>query len=58
MTSDEVLAFHERLTLWGVVPVPVRVSVVVVCCALLVNVSKALTEPVTSGLNVTENDAL
>lgn len=40
-----------------VVPLPVTVAVVVVGCASLVNVSVAVAEPVTEGLNVTVNDA-
>jgi len=40
------------------VPVPVRLSVVVVGCALLVKVSVPLAAPVVCGLKVTVNDAL
>jgi hypothetical protein len=40
------------------VPVPVRASVVVVGCALLVNVSVALAAPDVVGLNVMVNEAL
>ena len=55
-----VLAFHDKSTLCATaaVPVPVRFSVVVVGCALLVKVSVALAAPVVCGLNVTVNDAL
>lgn len=55
-----VLAFHDKSTLCVAadVPVPVRLSVVVVGCALLVNVRVALAAPVVCGLNVTVNDAL
>jgi hypothetical protein len=57
VTSDDVLAFHDRLTVCvdAGVPVPVTVSVVVLGCALLVNVSVALTAPATCGLKVTVN---
>ena len=56
----EVLAFHDRLTLWvgAGVPVPVDKSVVVEGCALLVNVRVALSAPATSGLKVTVNGTL
>lgn len=47
---EEVLAFHTRSTTW--VPVPVKASVVVFGCALLVNVSVAVALPGTVGLNV------
>jgi len=57
---DEVLAFHERFTVWvgAGVPVPVRASVVAVGCALLVNVSEAVAAPDVCGLKVTVNGAL
>lgn len=57
---EEVLAFHDKLTLWtgAAVAVPVAVSVVVEGTALLVNVRVALSVPATSGLKVTVNDAL
>lgn len=56
----DVLAFHDRFTLCvdAAVPVPVTVSVVVEGCALLVNVSVPLTDPVVEGLKVTVNVAL
>jgi hypothetical protein len=56
----EVLAFHDRLTLWvgAGVPVPVDKSVVVEGCALLVNVRVALSAPATSGLKVTVKGTL
>ena len=55
-----VLAFHDKATVCvgAGVPVPVRFSVVVVGCALLVKVSVALAAPVVCGLKVTVNDAL
>ena len=55
-----MLAFQDRLTLWGAaaVPVPVTASVVVVGDALLVNVSVPLAAPVASGVKVTVNEAL
>jgi|SRR5579871_119318 len=57
---EDVLALHERFTVWvgAGVPVPVNVSVVVLGCALLVNVSVALAVAAVCGLNVTENDVL
>lgn len=57
---DDVLAVHDRLTLWvgAAVAVPVAVSVVVEGWALLVNVRVALSAPATSGVNVTVNGAL
>jgi len=56
----EVLASHDRATEWlgAGVPVPVRVSVVVVGWALLVNVSVALAAPDVVGLNVIVYEAL
>jgi len=50
----DVLAFHERLTVWegAAVPVPVKVSVVVGGWALLVTVSVPLAAPTVCGLNV------
>jgi hypothetical protein len=55
-----VLAFHDKSTLCvtAAVPVPVRFSVVVVCCALLVKVSVAVAAPVVCGLKVTVKEAL
>jgi len=57
---DEVLAFHDRFTVWvgAGVPVPVRASAEVVGCALLVNVSEAAAAPAVCGLKVTVNGAL
>jgi len=51
----ELLAFQERFTEWlgAGVPVPVRASVVVVGCALLVKVNVAFTVAAAVGLNVT-----
>jgi len=54
----DVLAVHDRLTVCGVVPVPVSVSVVLVGCALLVKVSVPPATPDTCGLKVTVNEAL
>src|SRR5271169_4080422 len=56
---DEVLAFHDRFTVCvgAGVPVPVRASVVVIGCALLVNVSEAVAAPAVCGLKVTVNEA-
>jgi hypothetical protein len=57
---DDVLAFHESATecVAAATPVPVSDSVVVVGCALLVNVNVAPAEPATVGLNVIVNEAL
>jgi hypothetical protein len=59
-TFEEVLAVHDKLTVWvgAAVPVPVAESVVVEGDALLVKVRVAVSEPVISGLKVTVNDAL
>jgi len=56
----DVLGFQDKFTecVGAGVPVPVNVSVVVEGCALLVNVSVALTAPVVLGLNVTVNGRL
>lgn len=58
--SVEVLAVHDRLTVWvaAAVPVPVAVPCVVVGDALLVKVSVALAAPVVVGLNVTVKGTL
>ena len=53
-----MLAFHERLTVWLTVPVPVRASVEVAGEALLVTVRVALTVPETCGLKVIVNGTL
>jgi hypothetical protein len=60
VTPVVVLAFHDKSTLCvtAAVPVPVRFSVVVVCCALLVKVSVAVAAPVVCGLKVTVKEAL
>lgn len=52
---DDVLAFHDRLTVWvcGAVPVPVTVACVVEGEALLVKVNVALAAPALCGLKVT-----
>ena len=57
---EDVLAFHDRFTVWvgAAKPVPVSDSVVVEDWALLVKVSVALTAPVVFGLNVTVNGTL
>jgi hypothetical protein len=57
---EDVLAFQERLTecVGAEVPVPVRFSVVLLGCALLVKVRTALTDPATWGLKVTVNEVL
>jgi len=57
---DEVLAFQDKSTLWleAAVPVPVRLSVVVEGCALLVTVSVALAAPAIVGLKVMSNGTL
>src|SRR5208283_5066778 len=56
----DVLASHDKLTVWvgAGVPVPVSASVVVEGWALLVKVSVAFAAPDTSGLKVTVNEAL
>jgi hypothetical protein len=56
----EVLAFHDKATVWleAAVPVPVADSVVVEGCALLAKVRTALSDPATSGLNVTVKGTL
>ena len=56
----ELLAFHDKLTVWvdAVVPVPVRVAVVVGSWALLVKVNVAVAIPAVIGLNVTAKEAL
>ena len=52
VTPDDVLAFHDKLTLWtgAAVPVPFAVSVVVEGWALLVKVKVAESAPATIGL--------
>lgn len=57
---DDVLAFHDKFTLWAgaAVPVPLAVSVVVEGWALLVNVRVAVSAPTTSGLKVTVKETL
>ena len=52
VTPVDVLAFHDRLTLWigAAVPVPFAVSVVVEGWALLVKVKVAESAPATIGL--------
>lgn len=59
-TFEEELAVHDKATVWvgAAVPVPVAASEVVEGDALLVKVRVAVSEPVTSGLKVTVNDAL
>jgi hypothetical protein len=57
---DDVLAFHDRLTICvgAAVPVPVNDSVVVEGCALLAKVSVAIAAPEVDGLKVTVKGAL
>lgn len=58
--SEDELAVQDRLT-WYVgaaVPVPVRASVVVVVCALLVTLNVPLAAPVVVGLKVMVNGTL
>src|ERR1700728_2024613 len=57
---DDVLASHDRLTVWvgAAVPVPVSASDDVVGEALLVTVSVALAAPVVCGLKVIVNGRL
>ena len=57
---DDVLAFHDKLTVCvaAAVPVPVTVSAVVEGCALLVKVSVPLAAPAAVGPKVTVNPAL
>ncbi len=57
---DEVLALHDNATecVAAATPEPVRASVAVEGCALLVNVNVAPAEPATVGLNVIVNEAL
>ena len=57
---EEVLAFQDKFTVCvgAGVPVPVRDSVVVAGCPLLVRLSEALADPAIWGLNVTKNEVL
>jgi hypothetical protein len=56
----EVLALHDKLTVWvgAGLPVPVAESVVLEGWALLVKVRVAPSVPATCGLNITVNDAV
>jgi hypothetical protein len=58
--SGDVLASHDKLTVWvgAGVPVPVSASVVVEGWALLVKVSVALAAPVVRGLKLTVKGTL
>src|ERR1700722_5818442 len=57
---DELLGFHDKLTVCAgaVVPVPVKASVIDDGTPLLTKVSVALAVPIVCGLNVTLNAAL
>src|ERR1700733_837045 len=57
---EELLGFHDRLTVCdgALVPVPVKASVIDVGAPLPTNVSVALAVPVVCGLKVTLNAAL
>jgi hypothetical protein len=55
VTPEEVLAVHDKLTVWtaGAVPVPVRVAALGELKPLLANEAVADAAPVAPGVNVT-----